>query len=227
MKKSSKFMIASALSISISTAISPVATFAASAKPTVKPTVKASAKPTTKPTLKPNGFTNPTPDSGGGRRFGGGGAFADLTDSQKSCLAKNGFTFPSRPADAPTARPTFSPGARPSFSPGQGGPDGRGRGMGGGNFDPAVMQKAFAACGIAAPQFGNGGGQPNAQPSMKAPTKAAAPANTKQTAFIKCMTKAGIKNSGSALAYDQSDPDTALVLIKCQKSSGFTLPKKK
>ena len=226
MKKSSKFMIASALSISISTAISPVATFAASAKPTVKPTVKASAKPTTKPTLKPNGFTNPTPDSGGGRRFGGGRAFADLTDSQKSCLAKNGFTIPARPTDAPTARPTFSPGARPSSAPGQGGPDGGGPGMGGGNFDPTVMQKAFAACGVAAPQFGNNGRRPNAQPTIKATTKAAAPANPKQTAFIKCMTSAGIKNSGSVLAYDQSDPDTAIALIKCQKSSGFTLPKK-
>lgn len=225
MKKSSSLVIASALVVAITTTISPASTFAASAKPTVKPTVKASAKPTTKPT----GLANPTPapGQGGGRGFGGGGAFADLTDSQKSCLAKNGFTIPARPTDAPTARPTFSPGARPSFSPGQGGPDGGGRGMGRGNFDPTVMQKAFAACGIAAPQFGNGGGQPKAQPSMKATTKAAAPANPKQTAFIKCMTSAGIKNSGSVLAYDQSDPDTAIALIKCQKSSGFTLPKKK
>ena len=224
MKKSSTLVIASALVVAIATSISPAATFAASAKPTVKPTVKASAKPTTKPTGPAN--PAPAPGQGGGRGFGGGGAFADLTDTQKSCLTKNGFIIPVRPTDAPTARPTFSPGARPSFSPGQGGANGGGRGFGGGNFDPAVMQKAFAACGIAAPQFGNGGGQPNAQPTMKAPTKAAAPANPKQTAFIKCMTSAGIKNSGSALAYDQSDPDTALALIKCQKSSGFTLPKK-
>ena len=207
--------------------------FAASANPTPKATTKPM------PAAKPSGLTNPTPapgaqdGQGGGRGFGGGrgGLFANLTDANRACLTKNGFTIPVRPTDAPTARPTFSPGARPSFSPGQGGANGGGRRFGGGNFDPAAMQKAFAACGIAAPQFGNPNGQTNAKPSMapngKTPTKAAtAPVNPKQAAFIKCMTAAGIKNSGAALAYDQSDPDTALALIKCQKSSGFTLPKK-
>jgi hypothetical protein len=231
MKKSSTLVIASALLVTLTTAIAPATTFAASSKATVKPTVKSSAKPATKPT----GLTNPAPAAGQGASGGfgarGGGMFAELTDANRACLTKNGFTIPLRPTDAPTARPTFSPGARPSFSPGQGGANGGGRGFGGGNFDPAAMQKAFAACGITAPQFGNGAGQPIAKPLVtpkgKTPIKAAAtPVNPKQATFIKCMTAAGIKNSGAALAYDQSDPDTALTLIKCQKSSGFTLPKK-
>jgi hypothetical protein len=232
MKKIHSLAFAIATVASLTLIVGTTNSFAASAKPTPK----ASTKPM--PAPKPTGLANPTPapgaqdGQGGGRGFGGGrgGLFANLTDANRACLTKNGFTIPVRPTDAPTARPTFSPGARPSFSPGQGGANGGGRGFGGGNFDPTVMQKAFAACGIAAPQFGNRDGQPNAQPSMapngKTPTKAVAPVNPKQAAFIKCMTAAGIKNSGAALAYDQSDPDTALALIKCQKSSGFTLPKK-
>jgi hypothetical protein len=202
--------------------------FAAASSQSAKTSAKTnpSKKPTPKPSIAPQN-SNPTTSSTQ-RGFQGGG-FADLTEAQKSCLAKNGFTIPVRPTDAPSARPN---GVRPSFSPGQ--PNAQrtpsqGANGSGSRFDPTTIQKAFNACGIAAPQFGRGpDNSTNVQPTMKATVKPSpsTSANPKQTAFIKCMTAAGIKNSGSVLAYDQSDPDTALTLIKCQKSSGFTLPKK-
>lgn len=238
MNKTSKSLAVMAIVASFVSAQSATSTFAATSKPVAKPSAKATAKPSAKAIAKPTGIAKPSqgvdgpgaPD--GQRGFGGGGAFAALTDTQRACLEKNGFTIPVPPTDAAAPRPSFSPGARPSFSPGArpSGAPGQGRGFGGGNFDPTVMQKAFTACGIAAPQFGNRDDLPNPQTSMKAlpkvSAKPVAPANPKQAAFIKCMTAAGVKNSGAALAYDQSDPDTALALIKCQKSSGFTLPKK-
>ena len=119
---------------------------AASAKPTAKATT--AAKPTAKATTgvkaaMPNSMKSPGAGLGaggdangdGGTRRGFGGAFTNLTPTQKSCLQKNGFTVPTfspRPANAP--RPTFSPGAN---------------GARRGNFDFAAMQKAFTACKIA------------------------------------------------------------------------------
>jgi hypothetical protein len=104
-------------------------------------------------------------------------------------------------------------------------------GGGGPGFDPTVIASAFAACGLEAPIFG---GQGPAVAAPKASGKATSPAkptvaavSAKQKASVKCMTSAGIKSAGAALAYDQSDPDTALALVKCQKSTGFVLPKKK
>lgn len=207
---------------------------------TPKPLPKASTKAAPKAITKPTG--NAMPNGGAeGRGFGGGGLFANLTDVQKSCLATNGFVIPVRPSGAPTARPTDFPTARPTDAPGANGANGQG-GQGGGqgrgfgrNFDPAVMQAAFSKCGIAVPSFGgrNGGApgangapaQPGATTSKVAPPKAVA-VSPKQAAFVKCMTMAGIKNLGAALAYDQSDPDTALALVKCKKSTGFVIPKK-
>lgn len=163
---------------------------------TTKPTPKASATSKALPnSIKSPGANagNQGPENGQGRR-GFGGAFANLTPSQKSCLQKNGFkvpTFTPRPSNAP--RPSFSPGAN--------------NGQRRGNFDPTAMQKAFKACKIAVPTFGGNGGFQN---------------NPKFQAFQKCMTDAGIKATNGR--YDQSDPDTAAALIKCQKSTGFTMP---
>ena len=210
---------------------------AATTKPVPKTSAKAAAKPTAKASpkaiTKPNAMANPNANQDGGPRgegFGARGAFVTLTNAQRSCLATNGFEMPVRPTGAPTFRPTDRPTARPTDMPN----DGQGRGFGG-NFDPAVMQAAFAKCGIELPTFGNrddgapGAGGAPALPGAKAPkvlpTKAAV-VNPKQASFIKCMTTAGIKNSGAVLAYDQSDPDTAIALVKCQKSTGFVLPKK-
>ena len=120
-----------------------------------------------------------------------------LHDQLIYCLQKNGFTVPTfspRPANAP--RPTFSPGAN--------GANGARRG----NFDFTAMQKAFTACKIALPAFNQNGGFQS---------------NPKFQAFQKCMTAAGIKPT-NGFRYDQSDPDTAAALIKCQKSTGFTMP---
>ncbi|CAB4334019.1 unannotated protein [freshwater metagenome] len=85
-----------------------------------------------------------------------------------------------------------------------------GAGINRGNFDPTKMASAYKACKIALPTGGfNGGGRFD-------------PA--KLQAFETCMTKAGFKSTSGFGRYDQSDPDTAVALIKCQKSSGFTMP---
>ena len=95
-------------------------------------------------------------------------------------------------------------GARPT--PGASRPAG---GFGGG-FNSAKNQAAFKKCGVTLPTGGFGGG--------------GAVDTVKLAAFQKCMTKAGFKATGPGGRYDQSDPDTAIALIKCQKSTGFTLP---
>ena len=214
-------------------AASPSAKPKVSAKPTAKATAKAIAKPTAMPTPGADG-----PGDGGPRGGGFGGAFANLTDANKSCLAKNGFTVPQggangmRPSGAPTGvRPTGFPSGAPSGFP-TGAPAGGPRMGGGAGFDPTIIAKAFSACGLEAPAFGGppgaGATVPNATSKAKTPAKpSAAAVSSKQTAFVKCMTSAGIKTAGAALAYDQSDPDTAIALVKCQKSTGFVLPKKK
>ena len=171
-----------------------------SAKPTTKPAPKPVAKSATKPVLpqsKTTGIRKPavtTDDQGGEVR---GNRFANLTATQKSCLSKNGFTVPA-PGAANAPRPSFSP--NPNRTPGAGG------------FGNPAMNKAFAACKIALPTRGAGGfGGGNFDPK-------------KFQAFQTCMTTAGISSTGGFGQYDQSDPDTALALVKCQKSSGFTMP---
>lgn len=126
---------------------------------------------------------------------GRGDLFANLTTAQRACLVKNGVTI-AAPRTG-TARPT----PNPSRSPG-------GFGAGGGFNNPKATA-AFKKCGVVFPT-GGFGGQFN---------------SVKFQAFQKCMTKAGFQSSGGFGRYDQSDPSTVAALIKCQKSSGFTLPK--
>ena len=82
-------------------------------------------------------------------------------------------------------------------------------GFGAGGFNSAKTQASFKACGVKAPTGGFGGGTFN---------------SVKFQAFQKCMTKAGFTSTGFG-RYDQSDPSTVAALVKCQKSTGFTLPK--
>lgn len=204
---------------------------AATAKATPKPTVKTSAKSTI-----PTGMKSPGA-AGNGSMNRGGGVFQNLTETQKACLTKNGFTPPDRanfaggPNPGASGRPSFNPSGRPSINPSarpSNFPSGGANGFrGGSGFDPTVMQKAFKACGIQFQGFGGGNQSPVPASTSKATPKASATVSAKQSTFEKCMTSAGIKKPAAALAYDQSDPDTALAAVKCQKSSGFTLPKKK
>jgi hypothetical protein len=106
---------------------------------------------------------------------------------------------PPKPGAAPSARPSGTPNA-----------SGAPRGFGGGTFNSPTTTAAFKKCGITLPT-NNFGAQFN---------------SPKFLAFQKCMTAAGVKPTGGFGQYDQSDPDTAVALIKCQKSSGFTLPKR-
>jgi len=239
-KNSLVVTIALAMVFSSVTATSFAASPSAKPKVSAKPTAKATAKTIAKPTAMPSPGAD-GPGDGGPRGGGFGGAFANLSDADKSCLAKNGFTVPQgganrvRPTGMPSGAPSGAPmGVRPTGMP-SGAPSGGAR-MGGGRgagFDPTAITKAFSACGIQAPAFGGqGSGPAGAAPSQSG--KAAVPAkpttaavSSKQTAFVKCMTSAGIKAAGAALAYDQSDPDTAIALVKCQKSTGFAMPKKK
>ncbi len=140
-------------------------------------------------------------------RGGFANRFATLTAAQRACLTKNGVTIPSpRPSGA--ARPTGAPAA---------GANGGGFSGGRMNFDPTKMAAAYKACKIVLPAGGfpaggaGRGGAGNFDP-------------TKFAAFQKCMTDAGIASTGGMGGYDQSDPDTAVALIKCQKQTGFTLP---
>jgi len=246
LKTNRRLSLVATIAVSLALSATTATSFAASpsAKPKVisKPTAKAAAKSNANTMNKPTGVPSPgaaAPDGGGPGRGRFGGAFANLTDANKSCLAKNGFTVPQgganrmRPSGAPTGvRPTGFPSGAPSGFP-TGAPAGGPRMGGGAGFDPTVIAKAFSACGLKAPTFGGEAQGPGGL-DQKAPGKAAASVkptaaavSAKQTAFVKCMTSAGIKTSGAALAYDQSDPDTALALVKCQKSTGFVLPKKK
>ncbi len=173
------------------------ASFAA-AKATPKPTVKGLAKSTAEPNSKITALPKtPTRRDGGLADGGRGGLFANLTTSQRSCLVKNGVTLPAPRARSSSARPT----PNPSRSPG-------GFGAGGALNNPKATA-AFKKCGVVLP-IGGFGGQFN---------------SAKFQAFEKCMTKAGFQSSGGFGRYDQSDPSTVAALIKCQKSSGFTLPK--
>lgn len=189
----------SLLSLSVAVAVfgSVPASYAA-AKATPKPTAtaKALAKATAKPNPKITKLpATPTGRDGGLADGGRGGLFANLTSAQRACLVKNGVTLPAPRTG--TARPT----ANPTRSPG---------GFGaGGTFNNPKAAAAFKKCGVVLPAGGFGGQFDSA----------------KFQAFQKCMTKAGFQSSGGFARYDQSDPSTVAALIKCQKSTGFTLPK--
>lgn len=161
------------------------------------PTSFAAAKVTPKPTAKATAKPKPKPKITKlpTTPTGRGGPFANITTAQRVCLVKNGVKL-SAPRTS-TARPT----PNPSRSPG----DFR---TGGGFSNPKEIA-AFKKCGVVLPT-GGFGGQFN---------------SVKFQAFEKCMTKAGFQPSGGFGRYDQSDPSTVAALIKCQKSSGFTLPK--
>jgi hypothetical protein len=183
------------------------ASFASTVKPkaltkaTIKPKVaaKATVKPKAKAKAKiaaPKPITKPTARA----EETGINRFASLTTAQRGCLVKHGITIPaprSSTAARPTPNPTRSPG---SFA-------------GRGNFDPTKMTAAYKACGVAIPAGGFARGGFSAFNSAKFKT------------FQKCMTTAGITTTGGFGRYDESDPSTVAALVKCQKSSGFTLPK--
>lgn len=173
--------------------------FAAS---TTKATPKATPKKSTKASPKTSTAVKKPANLGATSRPGGAGGpgdgvFDSLTSAQRKCLTKAGVTLPT--LGATRVPPTASPNAsRPA-------------GGFAGGFDSAKSQAAFKKCGITLPTGGFNGGA-NFDP-------------VKLKAFQTCMAKAGFKEAGGFGRYDQSDPDTAVALIKCQKSSGFTLPK--
>lgn len=125
-----------------------------------------------------------------------GGSLTNLTTVQRACLAKNGVKLPTPRSG--TARPTPNPTRPPDTFNGTGA------------FNNPKAAAAFKNCGITLPAGGFGGGTFN---------------SVKFQAFQKCMTAAGFQPSGGFGRYDQSDPSTVAALIKCQKSTGFTLPK--
>jgi hypothetical protein len=204
MKKPPAFFVTTSLLLSVALALvgSTEASFAAAtAKASPKATAKASPKATAKSTAKatPKASAKTTfPSPSGAPGAGAGGRFGNVTTAQRACLAKEGVTLPTAGA-RPTTRPTGAPnanGAPPNFG-------------GGGTLNSPKTTAAFKKCKIDLPAAGGPGGF-NIDPK-------------KLAAFQKCMTAAGIK-SANGFQFDQSDPDTAIALIKCQKSSGFTLP---
>lgn len=156
---------------------------------------KATPKPTVKATPKASPKITKPPVASATRAGGPGGRFANFTTAQRACLAKNGVKLPA--ARTGTARPTPSASRSPgSFN-------------GGVDFTSAKAVAAFKKCGVVLPT-GGFGGQFN---------------SAKFVAFQKCLAAAGVQSTGGFGRYDQSDPTTVAALIKCQKSSGFTLPK--
>ena len=177
----------------------PASFAASSATPKPKTTAKALPKPTTAPKANPNISKLPTTtgsDDPNGNR--GGGRFANLTTAQRACLVKNGVTLSAPQTGTPSARPTLNPSGTPgSFGARN-------------TFNNPKTIAAFKNCGITLPTGGFGGGTFN---------------SAKFQAFQKCMTAAGFQPTGGFGSYDQSDPSTVAALIKCPKSTGFTLPK--
>lgn len=177
--------------------------FAAStAKATPKPSVKATPKATPKRTAKASpkmstAVKKPANLGATTRPDGAGGVPGGVFDS---------LTSAQRTCLAKAGVTLPTPGATrvlPTASPNASRPTG--------GFDPTKSQAAFNKCGITFPTGGFSGGA-NFDP-------------VKLKAFQTCMAKAGFKDAGGVGRYDQSDPDTAVALVKCQKSSGFTLPK--
>ncbi|MEI9907195.1 MAG: hypothetical protein WDO06_04120 [Actinomycetota bacterium] len=175
---------------------------ASTPKPTPKTTAKATPKATAKATPKPKTTAKATPKPTGAAGARGSSRFGTITTAQRACLKKEGITLPTPRANAP--RPTSSP--RPTARP----TGGAGFGGGGTFTNSPKTVAAFKKCGITLPTPGAGFGGGNFDVK-------------KFQAFQTCMTKAGIKAT-NGFRYDQSDPDTAVALIKCQKSSGFKLP---
>lgn len=175
------------------------ASFAATkTTPAPKATAKTLPKPATTAKANPSITKLPTTTGSDDPNGNRGGRFANLTTVQRACLVKAGVTLPTPRATG--VRPTAAP--NPSRSPGA---------FGGGNtFSNPKTIAAYKKCGITLPTGGFGGGTFN---------------SAKFQAFQKCMTTAGFQSSGGFGRYDESDPSTVAALIKCQKSSGFTLPK--
>ena len=200
MNSHSKVRALSFLSLSIAVAVfGAIPASNAATKATTKPKVaaKATAKPTAKPTAKVTAKANPKITKLPTAGAERGGRFANLTTAQRACLVKNGVKLPApRTGTArPTPNPTRSPGAFNGTR---------------NTFNNPKTTAAFKNCGIALPTGGFGGGTFN---------------SAKFQAFTKCMTTAGFQPTGGFGRYDQSDPSTVAALIKCQKSTGFTLPK--
>ncbi len=198
MKSHSSFRTVSLLSLSIAVALfGAIPASNAATKATTKPKVAATTtpKPSAKVTAKANPKITKLPATGADGARGG--RFANLTTAQRACLVKNGVTLPAPRTG--TARPTPNPTGSP-------------RAFGGtrNTFNNPKTAAAFKNCGIALPTRGFGGGTFN---------------SPKFQAFQKCMTTAGFQPTGGFGRYDQSDPSTVAALIKCQKSTGFTLPK--
>lgn len=157
----------------------------------------ASPKPKTsaKATTAPKPMTKITkPPAIGNDR---GGPFASITKVQRACLVKQGIKLPAPGATG--VRPTGTP--NPSRSPGAF--------RNGGTFNTPKAVAVFKKCGVVLPTGGFGGAEFNTAKFQK---------------FQKCMTSAGFTATGGFGRYDQSDPDTAAALIKCEKSTGFKLP---
>jgi hypothetical protein len=179
----------------LSVSVAP-ASFAAIPKP--KATAKAQVKPPAKSKVSLPPIKKPVPRA---EKTQGGTRFASLTLAQRGCLIKQGITISvNRSSTAP--RPTPNPTGATS-------------GIGGarGNFDPTKLAAAYKACKITMPAggFARGGFGAFNSPKFQA--------------FQKCMVSAGMTPTGGFGRYDESDPSTVAVLVKCQKSSGFTLPK--
>lgn len=198
----SLFLTSTALIIGTAPDSFAASTVKATPKPSVKATPKATPKTKAKASPKTSTAMKKPANLGASTRPDGaagepGDVFASLTSAQRTCLTKAGVTLPT--PGATRIPPTASPNAsRPA-------------GGFAGGFDSAQSQAAFNKCGITLPTGGFNGGT-NFDP-------------VKLKAFQTCMAKAGFKDAGGFGRYDQSDPDTALALVKCQKSSGFTLPK--
>lgn len=199
MNSHSSFRAVSLLSLSVAVAIfGAIPASNAATKATTKPKVASKATPTPAPKAPAKATANPkiTKLPTATGEGNRGGGFANLTTAQRSCLVKNGVTL-SAPRTG-TARPTPNPSRSP------GGFETRGA------FSNPKTIAAFKNCGIVLPTGGFGGGTFN---------------SAKFQAFQKCMTAAGFQSTGGFGRYDQSDPSTVAALIKCQKSTGFTLPK--
>lgn len=182
----------------VSTLLLSTALIAFGSMPASFAAAKATPKPTAPAKVNPKITKPPTTPTGrdGGLADGArGGPFANLTTAQRACLVKAGVTIPT--LGMSTARPA------PSASRSPGGFATRG------TFNSPKTIAAFKKCGVVVPT-GGFGGQFN---------------SAKFQAFQKCMTAAGFQPSGGFGRYDQSDPSTVAALIKCQKSTGFTLPK--
>lgn len=193
--------------IFVSVALLTISSTAASNAANSQSSTKVAASPTAKATAKPGSSANKAPKTA-------------LTAAQIACLKKNGI----QAGAGKPAKTKQSPGTPAKKETGAN--KGQGSKSGKSEAEKAKIKAAYAKCGI---QNGKKPGVVGQNSNNTKPTQqvgASSGTNPKQIAFIKCMSAAGIKPSGTMLAYDQSDPDTALTLVKCQKSTGYSIPKK-